>query len=214
MDFLLNCLNLNTTTSAIAFLSLILLFLFVWKKSQGKEAPLVAGAWPILGHLKLLNSSQTPHKTLGDLADKYGPLFTIKLGVKPALVLSNWEMAKELFTKNDLAVSSRPKLVAVELMSYNQAFVGLAPYGTYWRELRKIVTFEFLSNRRIEQLSHVRVSEVQTSIKELYDVWCREKNEGNYVSVEMKQWLSHLTFNMVVRMVVGKRYFGVTHVEG
>lgn len=213
MDFLLNGLNLNTTTSAIAFLSLML-FLFLWKKSQGKEAPLVAGAWPILGHLKLLNSSQTPHKTLGDLADKYGPLFTIKLGVKPALVLSNWEMAKELFTKNDLAVSSRPKLVAVELMSYNQAFVGLAPYGTYWRELRKIVTFEFLSNRRIEQLSHVRVSEVQTSIKELYDVWCREKNEGNYVSVEMKQWLSHLTFNMVVRMVVGKRYFGVTHVEG
>ncbi|KAL2335605.1 hypothetical protein Fmac_016818 [Flemingia macrophylla] len=151
---------------------------------------------------------------MGDLADKYGPLFTIKLGVKPALVLSNWEMAKELFTKNDLAVSTRPKLVAVELMSYNQAFVGLSPYGPYWRELRKIVTFEFLSNRRIEQLSHIRVSEVHTSIKELYDVWRKEKNESSFVSLDMKQWLSHLTFNMVVRMVVGKRYFGVTEVEG
>jgi len=182
----------------------------------------VKGAWPILGHLSLLNGSQAPHRTLGALVDKYGPLFTIKLGVKEALVLSNWEMSKELFTTNDLAVSSRPKLVAVEVMSYNQAFVGLAPYGPYWRELRKIVTFEFLSNRRIEQLSHIRVSEVQTSVKELYNscytnVNNKKENESSYSAatlVEMKEWFSHLTFNMVVRMVVGKRYFGVVHVEG
>ncbi|XP_027358992.1 cytochrome P450 82A3-like [Abrus precatorius] len=202
MDLVLNCLN------TITLFSLIVLCLFLYRRSKGREAPTVSGAWPILGHLKLLSASQTPHRTLGALADKYGPLFTIKLGVKPALVLSNWEMAKECFTTNDIAVSSRPKLVAVELMSYNQAFVGLAPYGSYWRELRKIVTFEFLSNRRIEQLSHVRVSEVQTSIKELFNVWCSKKNESNYVLVEMKQWFVHITFNMVLRMVAGKRYFG------
>ncbi|RDX91407.1 Cytochrome P450 82A3, partial [Mucuna pruriens] len=216
MEFLLNCLNLNLNTITITFISLILcLFLYRFSKSsRTREAPLVEGSWPILGHLKLLNGSQTPHKTLGALADKYGPLFTIKLGVKPALVLSNWEMAKELFTKNDIAVSSRPKLVATEVMSYNQAFVGLAPYGPYWRELRKIVTVEFLSNRRIDQLSHIRVSEIQTSIKELFNVCCNKKNESNYTLVDMTQWLAHLTFNMVVRMVVGKRYFGVIHVEG
>ncbi|XP_027359276.1 cytochrome P450 82A3-like [Abrus precatorius] len=204
MDLVLNCLN----TTTIALFSLIVLCLFLYRRSKGREAPTVSGAWPILGHLKLLSASQTPHRTIGALADKYGPLFTIKLGVKPALVLSNWEMAKECFTTNDIAVSSRPKLVAVELMSYNQAFVGLAPYGSYWRELRKIVTFEFLSNRRIEQLSHVRVSEVQTSIKELFNVWRSKKNESNYALVEMKQWFAHLTFNMVIRMVAGKRYFG------
>ncbi|KAK7316393.1 hypothetical protein VNO77_35406 [Canavalia gladiata] len=205
MDLVLNYLN---TTAIAVFLSLSFLLLFLYRRSKGREAPTVSGAWPILGHLSLLSGSNAPHKTLGALADKYGPLFTIKLGVKPALVLSNWEMAKECFTANDLAVSSRPKLVAVELMSYNQAFVGLAPYGTYWRELRKIVTFEFLSNRRIEQLRHIRVSEVQTSIKELFNVWRSEKNENNYVLVEMKQWFANLTFNMVIRMVVGKRYLG------
>lgn len=216
MEFLLNCLNLNT--NAIAFLSLILfLFLYGLSKNFHREAPIVAGAWPILGHISLLNGSQTPHHMLGALADKYGPLFTIKLGVKRALVLSNWEMAKELFTKNDIAVSSRPKLVAVEVMSYNQAFVGLSPYGPYWRELRKIVTREFLSKLRIEQLSHIRVSEVQTSIKELFNVWSRgekSRNESNYMLVDMSQWFEHLTFNMVVRMVVGKRYFGAIDVEG
>ncbi|RDX91408.1 Cytochrome P450 82A3, partial [Mucuna pruriens] len=212
MDFVLNTLNLNTI--AIAILSLIFVCLCLHRVSKRREAPMVAGAWPILGHLPLLSGSQTPHKILGALADKYGPLFRIKLGVKPALVLNNWEMAKECFTTNDIAVSSRPKLLAVELMSYNQAFVGLAPYGPYWRELRKIVTFEFLSNRRIEQLSHVRASEVRTSIKELYGVWCSKKKEAsnNYVLVEMKQWFSHLIFNIVIRLMVGKRYFGVMDV--
>ncbi|BAU01094.1 Cytochrome P450 [Vigna angularis] len=223
MDFLLNCLTLNTTTLIASFLSLIFLFFYLYRRiCSEKRAPTVKGAWPILGHLSLLNGSKTPHRTLAALADKYGPLFTIKLGLKDALVLSNWEMSKELFTTNDLAVSSRPKLVAVEVMSYNQAFVGLAPYGPYWRELRKIVTVDFLSNRRIEQLSHIRISEIQTSFKELYDLCYtsvnnKKENESSYDAatlVDMKEWFEHLTFNIIVRMVVGKRYFGVAHVEG
>ncbi|WVZ14719.1 hypothetical protein V8G54_012285 [Vigna mungo] len=207
MDFVLN--YLNTTT--IGLLSLILFSLFLYnpfKKIKGKEAPRVAGAWPILGHLPLMSGPNAPHRTLGALAEKYGAIFTIQLGSKKALVINNWEIAKECFTTTDMVVSSRPKLVAVELMGYNHAMFGFAPYGPYWRELRKITTLEILSSRRVEQLQHVRVSEVQTSIRELYTLWCSQKGESGYASVELKQWFSHLTFNMVLRMVVGKRYFG------
>ncbi|KAK7266221.1 hypothetical protein RIF29_18863 [Crotalaria pallida] len=124
-------------------------------------------------------------------------------------------MAKECFTTNDIAVSCRPKLVAVEHMAYNQAMLGLAPYGPYWREIRKIVTLQFLSNRRIELLSHIRVSEIRTSIKELYNnVWSSKKNDHGYVSVELKQWFAQLSFNMVLRMIAGKRYFGAADVVG
>ncbi|KAI5443211.1 hypothetical protein KIW84_012030 [Lathyrus oleraceus] len=231
MDFVLN--YLNTTT--IAFISLISLLFFLFrfsKVSHTKEPPIISGSWPLLGHLPLMRNTQTPHKTLGALVDKYGPIFTIKLGATNALVLSNWELAKECFTKNDIVVSSRPKPVAVELMSYNQAFIGWAPYGAYWRQLRKIVTLEILSNRRIELLSHIRVSEVQTSIKELVNVWSNqissqygllddtkssstndEPSTTDYVSVELKKWFAQLTLNMVLRMVVGKRCFGDVDVE-
>ncbi|KAL5080130.1 hypothetical protein RYX36_008551 [Vicia faba] len=219
MDFILNYLNITT----IAFISLISLLFFVFrfsKVSHTKQPPIISGSWPLLGHLPLMRNTQTPHKTLGCLVDKYGPIFTIKLGATNALVLSNSELAKECFTKNDIVVSSRPKPVAVELMSYNQAFIGWAPYGAYWRQLRKIVTLEILSNRRIELLNHIRVSEVQTSIKELVNTWSGQMslstNEINnklaitndYVSVELKKWFAQLTLNMVLRMVVGKRCFG------
>lgn len=160
-----------------------------------------------------MSGSQTPHRTLGALADEYGPIFTLKFGTKKALVISNWEMAKECFTTNDMVVSSRPKLVAFELMGYNHAILGFAPYGPYWRELRKITTLEILSPRRVEQLQHVRVSEVQNSIKDLFNVWSSTKNDAGYALVELKQWFSHLLFNMVLQMVVGKRYFSAKIVD-
>jgi len=93
-------------------------------------------------------------------------------------------------------------------MGYNHAMLGFAPYGPYWRELRKITTLEILTTRRVEQLQHVRVSELQNWIKQLYNVWCSQKSESGYALVELQQWFSHLSFNMVLRMVVGKRYFG------
>jgi hypothetical protein len=53
-------------------------------------------------------------------------------------------MAMECFTTNDLAVTLRPQLVAAKHMGYgyNSAVFGLAPYGSFWRELRKIATLE------------------------------------------------------------------------
>ena len=215
MDFVLSSLINSTTNTLLYFIIPLCLFLYGFSKvvhSKNKEAPIAEGAWPILGHLSLFSGKQSPHRVLGTLADKYGPIFTIKLGSKHALILNNWEMAKECFTTNDMVVSSRPMLVGTEHMGYNGAMFGLAPYGPYWRQLRKIVTLEVLTNRQIEQQQHIRVSEVQASIKELFDIWSSKKNESyssNYVLVELDQWFTHLTFNMVLQMVVGKRYFGL-----
>ncbi|MED6181253.1 hypothetical protein PIB30_017828 [Stylosanthes scabra] len=219
MDSILNYQNTTAITAILSLIILPLLLLFrPFNKHGGnhKEPPMAAGAWPILGHLPLMRSSQPLHITLAAMADKYGSLFTIKLGSTKTIVLSNSEMAKECFTTNDMVVSSRPKTVAIENLSYNFAVFGLGPYGPYWRELRKIATLELLSNRRIELLGHVRVSEVEASINELYSAWSSKKNkesysgDDGYVSVELNQWFAQLTFNTVLRMVVGKRYFGAT----
>nr|XP_023894899.1 cytochrome P450 82A3-like [Quercus suber] len=70
------------------------------------------------------------------MADKYGALFTIKLGSYPTLVLSSSEIAKEFFTTNDLAVSLRPRQLATEHLGYDYAMFGFGPYGPYRRELR------------------------------------------------------------------------------
>ncbi|KAK8580945.1 hypothetical protein V6N12_071194 [Hibiscus sabdariffa] len=197
----------------------IFLSIFMYKVLRGREktnarsktrmAPEPEGAWPILGHLHLLGSSdQLLYRTLGAMADEHGPAFTIRLGTRRAFVVSSWEVAKECFTVNDKALASRPTTVAAKLMGYNYAVFGFAPYSPFWREMRKIATLELLSNRRLEMLKHVRISEVDMGIRDLYSL-CYN-NGSSPMLVELKQWFEHLTLNVVVRMVAGKRYFGAS----
>ncbi|KAL6216081.1 hypothetical protein ACLB2K_009308 [Fragaria x ananassa] len=185
-----------------------------YRANRSPQPPQVSGGWPLLGHLHLLGGSkQLPHITLGALTHKYGPIFTINIGIHSTLVLSTWEAAKECFTINDSVVSSRPATLVAKHLGYNYAMFGFSPYSPYWREIRKLISLELLSNRRLELLKHVRVSEVEMSLKQLYKQWRQRKDiistSTGQVPVEMKQWFGDLTLNVVLRMIAGKRYFNV-----
>ncbi|KAK4274987.1 hypothetical protein QN277_018136 [Acacia crassicarpa] len=202
----------------IGLLLLLYLFLSISRshrrnKTTTRDAPPEAGgAWPVIGHLHLLGGSEPPHKTLGNMADKYGPIFTLRLGVHPTLIVSSWEIAKECFTVNDRAFASRPKFVAGEVMGYNFSLLGGSPYGPYWRHVRKIARLEVLSNHRLEMLKHVRESEVKSAMKDTYDRWVELNSSSNQkleavpLSCEMGKWFGDITLNVVYRMVVGKRF--------
>ncbi|XP_004308852.1 PREDICTED: cytochrome P450 82A3-like [Fragaria vesca subsp. vesca] len=141
------------------------------------------------------------------MADKYGPLFTIKLGVHRALIVSSWDVAKECLTINDKAFANRPKALCAEILGYDYALFGFSPYGPYWRQVRKIATLHILSNHKLELLKHVRESEMKLSTKLIFDMWEKNKGVSNKVLVEMKRWFGDLTSNVMFRMVVGKRFF-------
>ncbi|XWS62473.1 hypothetical protein CRYUN_Cryun06bG0014200 [Craigia yunnanensis] len=178
---------------------------FKGKKKQPRRPPEPAGALPFVGHLHLLGKNQLLHRTFGDMADKYGPAFLIRLGIHQALVVSNWEVAKECFTTNDKVFPTRPKSLAVKLMGYDHNMLGFDPYGPYWRNMRKLATVELLSSRRLELQKHVRDTEINCFIKEFYEQ--SVKSRGLAV-VEMKERIGDLAMNIIVRIVAGKRYSG------
>ena len=202
MDFHLS--SLSATTATILAVLLALYFL-LWKPKSGRRPPPKAGgAWPIIGNLPSLAGPEPPHITLGKMADKYGPIFTIRMGVHRTLVVSSRGIAKECFTTNDVSFSNRPKSLASEILGYNYAMFGISPYGPYWRQVRKIATVEVLSNHRLEKLSHLRQAEVKDAIKKLFELYLKK----NKIAVEMKKWFGEITLNVVLRMVVGKGYSG------
>ncbi|XP_077224549.1 cytochrome P450 CYP82D47-like [Tasmannia lanceolata] len=196
----------------IAGLLAMLIFYNIWiaktktKKSKFKQAPEPAGGLPIIGHLHLLRGTKPTFRILADMADNSGPVFTIRLGMERAVFINTWELAKECFTTNDKVLASRPRSAAGKYMCYDFAMFGFAPYGPYWREVRKIAMLELLSNRKLEALKPVRTMEVDLCIKDLYGLW--DQNPGLPVKVEMKQKFEDLTFNALVMMIAGKRYFG------
>ncbi|KAJ4824769.1 hypothetical protein Tsubulata_045134 [Turnera subulata] len=180
-------------------------------KRNRKNPPEPAGSLPIIGHLHVLGGGQKLlHRTLGDMADKYGSILSVRLGIHQALVVSDWEAVKECLNTNDRVFLQRPKSSAVKIMGYNDSMFAFAPYGKYWREIRKLAMVELLSHRRLELSKHVRDTEVSIFVKELHRK--AEKNGGSFV-VEMKESIGDLTMNIIVRMIAGKRYFG-DNIEG
>ncbi|CAN1273729.1 Demethylepipodophyllotoxin synthase [Linum perenne] len=141
------------------------------------------------------------------MADKFGPIFTIRMGVHPAVVVSNWEMAKECLTTHDRVFADRPATIAMDLLGYQRSMVGFSPYGPYWRKIRKIATLELLSSHRLQLLRHVREAEVNVAIKELYGYWCSNERNG-VVTVEMDSWFGDIALNVILKMIVGKSIGG------
>ncbi|KAF7852274.1 hypothetical protein BT93_L4568 [Corymbia citriodora subsp. variegata] len=178
------------------------------KSKDHRDVPEAKGGWPIFGHLPLFGSKELIHKKLGTMAEKYGPIFAIRLGSHRAIVVSSWEVAKECLTVHDKAFADRPMITATRLLGYNGAMFGFSPYGEYWRDMRKIVMIELLSNNRLDSLKHIRVFEVETAIKDLFKAWIEKGKPRSGVLVEMKSWLADLMLNISVKMVGGKRYGG------
>ncbi|XP_058099747.1 cytochrome P450 CYP82D47-like [Magnolia sinica] len=90
-------------------------------------------------------------------------------------------------------------------MGYNYPMLGFAPYGPYWREIRKIATLQLLSNGQLELLKQVHATEIAVRIKELHRLWA--KKDGFSAKVDLKKWCGDMTLNVVLKMVVRKRCF-------
>ncbi|XP_068654799.1 xanthotoxin 5-hydroxylase CYP82C4-like [Aristolochia californica] len=176
------------------------------KTTRIRQPPEPAGRWPVVGHLPLLQGKEPLALTFAALADKFGPVFTIWMGVHRTLVVSSWELVKECFGTNDKILATRPRGAAGKYLGYNHTMFGLAPYGPFWRDSRKLATIELLSSHRLDSLKHLRATEVGLSIKHLHELW--EENNKLPVKVDMKEWFQDLIFNTIVMMIAGKRYFG------
>ncbi|XVE78136.1 hypothetical protein DITRI_Ditri13aG0119700 [Diplodiscus trichospermus] len=140
------------------------------------------------------------------MADKYGPVFTIRLGMRRTLVVSSHEAVKECFTTNDRIFATRPRTNVGTYLIYDSAGIGVAPYGAYWREMLKLATVELLSTHRLSTLTHIRTSEVNALFNNLY-LFCKENKQNPNQKISMDQRFEVLGLNTIIRLVAGKRYF-------
>ncbi|XVE70160.1 hypothetical protein DITRI_Ditri10aG0049800 [Diplodiscus trichospermus] len=158
---------------------------------------------PIIGHLYLLRKPL--HRTLSKIANRGGPILFFKFGSRPVLVVSSPSAAAECFTKNDIVFSNRPRLLVAKHLAYNYTGLSWAPYGDHWRNLRRIASIELLSTNRLQLLSGIRMDEVKSLMRKVLG----HQDEA----VEFKGAFFELTFNVMMRMIAGKRYYGCENME-
>ncbi|XP_031114286.1 cytochrome P450 CYP82D47-like [Ipomoea triloba] len=204
---------LVSNSLAIAGLFIFAVLYTSWQRRIRKNGnsskplpPVVSGAWPVIGHFRQLTSGKEPlFRTFGAMADKYGPIFTVRIGMQPSVVINSWETARDCFSTNDKLLADRPPNCAGKYLGYDYAVLPFSLHGQYWRNMRKLVVVELLSNNTLEKLKPVWMSELETNIKELYTL-VRDDVDFRARKVDMSEWFGHLTLNMIVKLIGGRRY--------
>ncbi|KAL2337551.1 hypothetical protein Fmac_011997 [Flemingia macrophylla] len=181
-------------------LTLLLLFFFQNRRTiNNKSFPPGPRGLPIIGNLHQLDGS-TLYLQLWQLSKKYGPLFSLQLGLKPAIVVSSPKLAKEVMKDNDLECCGRPQLIGQQKLSYNGLEMIFSPYGDLWREIRKICIVHVLSSRRVSRFSSIRQFEVKQMIRKI------SRHASSSKVTNLNEVLMCLTSTIICRTAFGRRY--------
>nr|WAU86915.1 birch protein [Betula platyphylla] len=180
----------------LTFLAFILIFLFKWSSTK-KNSPPSPLKLPIVGNLHQLGPQL--HRSLGSLAQRYGPLMLLHFGSVPTLVASSADAASEIMKTHDLIFANRPKSSLFEKLLYNCKDVASAPYGEYWRQIKSISVLHLLSNQRVQSFRAVRQEETFLMIEKI-------KRSCSSAYVNLSQVLANLTNDVVCRVALGRKY--------
>ncbi|KAL1331274.1 cytochrome P450 83B1-like [Arachis ipaensis] len=189
----------------LLFLTLPLsLFFFFFQKqrtlvNKNKAFPPGPRGLPIIGNLHQLNNSSL-YLQLFELSKKYGPIFSLQLGLRPVIVISSPKLAKEALKNHDREFAGRPNLIAQQKLSYNGLEMFFSQNNDYWREIRKLCVSHLLSAKRVSSFSSIREFEVRQLIKKISSHASSEK------VTNLNEVLMALTSTIICRIAFGRRY--------
>ncbi|KAK4430617.1 cytochrome [Sesamum alatum] len=184
--------------AAVSVIVLVYLLQELLSSTKKKRLPPGPRGLPILGHFHLLGKN--PHHDLYHLARKHGPIMGLRLGFVPAIVVSSPAGAELVLKTHDLVFASRPPHQAAKYMSYEQRNLVFQPYGSYWRNMRKLCTLELLSNLKINEFRAMRKAELGLLVSSLKQA--AELRE----TVDLSARVSGLSGDMNSLMIFGRKF--------
>lgn len=189
----------------------VVLLLLHWKISAAKRRRLPPGppGWPIFGNMFQLG--HMPHRTLTHLRDKYGPVVWLKIGAINSMAILSTKAATEFFKNHDLAFAERTITDIMRVHNYDKSSLALAPYGSYWRLMRRLVTVDMLVAKRINDTASIRRRCVDDML-----VWIAREaeklEEGRGLNVARYVFL--MSFNLLGNLMLSRDLFDPESSEG
>ncbi|KAG2298318.1 hypothetical protein Bca52824_034790 [Brassica carinata] len=137
---------------------------------------------PVIGNMLMMD--QLTHHGLAKLANRYGGLFHLRLGFRHVFAITSPDVAQQVLQVQDISFSNRPVTVAINYLTYDLADMAFAPYGPFWRQMRKVCVMKVFSRKRAES-------------------WASVREEVNNMPVNVGELIFTLTRNITYRAAFG-----------
>ncbi|XVF54563.1 hypothetical protein PTKIN_Ptkin05aG0191100 [Pterospermum kingtungense] len=124
----------------------------------------------------------------------------LHLGQVPTLVVSSAEIVEEIVKNHDVLFSDRPSMTTTKILLYRgTAGFIFAPYGEYWRKVKKIIVHELLSNKRVQSSQVVREEEVASLINKIHHA------SSNRSSINLTEMVLATSHRIISRCIIGQK---------
>ncbi|KAL7104576.1 hypothetical protein ACP275_08G254200 [Erythranthe tilingii] len=169
-----------------------LLFLIALSRFRRKPYPPGPRGWPVIGNMDL--TGQLTHRGLARLAEKYGGIFHLRIGVLHVVAVSSPDEARHVLQAQDNIFSNRPANIAISYLTYDRADMAFAHYGPFWRQMRKLCVVKLFSRKRAESWD---------SVRDEVDGMIRAVAVGSAGPVNVGELVFGLTRNIIYRAAFG-----------
>jgi cytochrome P450 len=175
-----------------------------WRR-RGGSARLPPSPWalPVIGHLHHL-AGALPYRAMRDLAARHGELMLLRLGGLPVVVASSAAAAWDVIRSRDLDFATRPvtRMVRLAIPAGTEG-ISFAPYGSGWRQTRRICTVELLSARRVQSFRPIREEEAGRLLRAVASVAATSPPAR---AANLSELLSVYAADSSVRAIIGSRF--------
>ncbi|KAL0331404.1 UNVERIFIED_CONTAM: cytochrome [Sesamum angustifolium] len=186
--------------------AIILTFIILWSIRKlvkpSKQRPFLPPGplgLPIVGYLPFLRKDL--HHQFTELAGKYGSIYKLWIGNKLCTVISSPSLIKEVVRDHDTIFANRDITVAARIGSYGFNDIAWSPYGSQWRNLRKLFVREMLSNTNLVASYNLRKDEVRKAVEEIYS------NSGR--PIDICELAFKIDLNVIINLIWGGKIHGM-----
>ncbi|XP_064020036.1 cytochrome P450 1B1-like [Pogoniulus pusillus] len=164
---------------------------------SGKRRPPGPFAWPLVGNALALG--RLPHVALGRLAQRYGPVFQLRLGQRPVLVLSGEPAIRRALVGLGSRFAGRPDFPSFQLVSGGRS-VAFGSCSPRWRARRRLAHAALRAHSTGSEVERHVVAEAQ----ELVRLFLQRSQGGAYF--EPSPLLVVANANVLCALCFGRRY--------
>lgn len=166
-----------------------------WRRGANPPLPPGPMGLPVVGMLPFLDPQL--HTYFTRLATTYGPLMSLRLGSKIAVVVSSPSLAKQLAKDFDIAFANHDVGASAKELTYGGNNITFTPYGPEWRMLRKVSVSGLLGPAALDTVYDLRRQCLHKTILHL------QENTGYPINIGEQMFL--MALSMIKSMLWGEQ---------